>query len=130
MICCPIMCFIVTTTAHAAAAPAATSHLDWIDRGILCNRRHQCVKVDIAEVESFFGPGDYFIMSRRVVMIRFVILNVKKKFLILLFLPFPSASCACAINSVGNPRDLLVRNTDFSVYFSSIQGMTFLNISR
>ena len=32
--------------------------------------------------------------------------------------------------SVGNPRDNLVRNTDFSVYFPSIQGRTFLNISR
>ena len=31
---------------------------------------------------------------------------------------------------MGNPRDHLVRNTDFSVYFSSIQGRTFLNISH
>ena len=35
-----------------------------------------------------------------------------------------------AVTSVGNPRDHLVKNTDFSVYFSSIQGRTFLNISR
>ena len=33
-------------------------------------------------------------------------------------------------NSVGNQRDHLVRNTGYSVYFSSIQGRTFLNISR
>ena len=30
---------------------------------------------------------------------------------------------------MGNQRDHLVRNTDFSVYFSSIQDRTFLNIS-